>query len=586
MNFFSVLTMLGGLALFLYGMDSMGEGLSKLSGGKLESILEKLTANKFKGFMLGFIVTAIIQSSSATTVMLVGFVNSGIMRLGQTISIILGANIGTTVTAWILSLTGLSGDNFFIRLLKPETFTPVIAAVGVVMIMFAKSGKKKDIGSILVGFSILMFGMETMSGAVKGLKDQEWFCDMLVMFSNPVLGILSGTILTALIQSSSASVGILQALSMSGAIPFSTAIPIIFGQNIGTTITPILSSISGNTDSKRVAFACLYIKIIGVVVISVIFYVANAFFNFAFMNYSINVLEIAVVHTLFNILSTIIIMPFTDAIEKFTHITIKGKQSDIDKKYSSLEMLDERFLNIPTYAIDKCRELVIRMARLAQKSIEDAVMLTKLYDADAAEKVRETENKVDRYEDKLGAYLVKLSGKNLTDADSKKVTMLLHVIGDVERISDHSVNIVDTAEEIHKKKISFSPEGTKEINKITAAVLEVLALTVDSLAESDMEKAREIEPLEQVIDKLRHRSKNNHIARLKSGDCTIELGFVFNDLLANLERVSDHCSNIGVSILQSSDSSIEMHDYLGHIKNDGDIEFLNKYDEFKRKYSF
>ncbi len=581
MDFFSILTLLGGLALFLYGMEVMGDGLKKLAGGKLESFLSNLTSNRFKGFLLGFFVTSVIQSSSATTVMLVGFVNSGIMKLGQTISIIMGANIGTTVTAWLLSLSGINGDSFWIRLFKPSSFTPVLAAIGVLMCMLNQSDKKKNIGSILIGFAVLMFGMETMSESVSGLKDSKAFTEMLIMFSNPVMGILIGTLLTAIIQSSSASVGILQALSLTCAIPYSTAIPIILGQNIGTTITPILSSISGNTESKRVALACLYIKMIGVVIVSAVFYALNSVFNFAFMNYNVSIMTIAIIHTTFNILSTIILMPFCKFIETLTVKSIKGKANKTD----IFDTLDERFLSVPAFAVDKCRELVCNMATIARDSIFASTSLIDNFDESKIKSILDSEDEVDKYEDKVSTYLVKIASQNMSDKDSKEVTELLHVIGDVERISDHSVNIVEVAKEIHEKGIVFSDEAMHDIDVISNAVCHVLNLATDALVSEDLEIAKKVEPLEQVIDRLKRKIKNNHIQRLKEGGCTVELGFVLSDLLTNYERIADHCSNIAVCLIEIAHGSFETHEYLSHVKSDGENDFTERYDAYKKKYS-
>lgn len=585
MNFFSFLSLIGGLALFLYGMDMMGEGLKKLSGGKLESILEKLTSNRFMGFLLGLFVTAIIQSSSASTVMLVGFVNSGIMRLSQTISIIMGANVGTTVTAWILSLTGINGDSFFINLFKPSSFTPVLAACGVLLIMISSSDKKKNLGEIFIGFAILMYGMEAMSSSVSGLKDSKAFVNILVMFSNPVMGILSGTILTAIIQSSSASVGILQALSTTGAISYSTAIPIILGQNIGTTITPIISSINGNTDSKRVAFSCLFIKLIGVIIVSSVFYILNSFMNFAFMTESVDVVKIAVIHTAFNIISTIILIPFCSAIEKVAVKVIKGSDGETDGKTDSLDTLDERFLDLPTFAVEKCKNLVDEMTEMTYTSIIGASALTNNFRTEEFDKIKSIENKVDRYEDKIGSYLVKLAAHELNAADGKRVTEYLHIIGDVERISDHAVNIAKTALEIHKKGVAFSSDAKRETDILKSAVAEILQITKKAFSTDDAELAKSVEPLEQIIDRLKKKIKNNHILRLREGECTMEHGFILSDLLTNYERVADHCSNIAACILSIKNDSFETHDYLYHVKNDGENEFFEKYDYYKHKYT-
>lgn len=586
MDIFAVLSLIGGLALFLYGMDVMGDGLKKLSGSKLEYFLGKLTSNKLKGFLLGFLVTAVIQSSSATTVMLVGFVNSGIMRLSQTISTIMGANVGTTVTAWLLSTTGISGDTFFLKILKPDAWTPILAAIGAGIVMFSKSDKQKNIASILLGFAILMFGMDAMSAAVSGLKNDPNFAQILIMFENPVMGILAGTILTAIIQSSSASVGILQALSATGTISYAVALPIILGQNIGTTITPILSAINGNRDSKRVAATCLYIKIIGVVIVSVAFYAINSFVVFPFMREDsyVNAFNIAVIHTLFNIVSTIILIPFTKQIEKLAYLTIRDK-GDEEREFDPFAALDDRFFTVPSFAVEKCRELTYDMARLAQEAVFDSTRILNSYDRNVEEEVAKIEKKVDKYEDKISAYLVGLSEKNLNAADSHQVTKILHIIGDVERISDHALNICETAEEMYDKKINFSQGATKEISVLTDAVREILSITTDMLENDDIRIAKKIEPLEQIIDKLKKKIKNNHVMRLQVGECTVELGFILSDLLTNYERIADHCSNIAVAVLGNANSNFEAHDYMKHVKNEGENEFFEQYDYYKTKYS-
>ena len=581
MDIFSILTLAGGLAMFLYGMDIMGDNLKKLAGGKLETVLSKLTSNRFKGFLLGFFVTAVIQSSSATTVMLVGFVNSGIMKLGQTISIIMGANIGTTVTSWLLSLSGISGDTFWVKIFKPTSFTPILMAVGVIMTMVCKSDKKKDIGAILIGFAVLMFGMDTMSGAMAGLKDSPAFGRMLIMFSNPIMGILVGTVLTAIIQSSSASVGILQALSVSVAIPYSTAIPIILGQNIGTTITPILSAITGNTESKRVAIACLYIKVIGVVVVCAVYYTLNGIMNFAFMGENVTILSIALIHTFFNIVSTIILMPFCGLIEKLTIKSIKETKVRVATEFDTL---DERFLGIPSFAVEKCRELICNMADIAKKSVADATLLISEFDRESYAKIEESETLVDMYEDKISTYLVKISEKNLTNDDNKHVTELLHCIGDIERISDHAVNICEAVEEINDKDLAFSEAATRDISVISSAVNEILDITSAALAANDLELAKKVEPLEQVIDKLKLKIKANHIQRLQSGDCSMEMGFILSDLLTNFERIADHCSNIAVCMIEIAHGSFDTHEYLNNIKTSGDDNFVSQYDYYKQKY--
>ncbi len=582
MDIFSVLTLLGGLALFLYGMDVMGDGLKRLAGGRLQAILAKLTSNRLTGLLLGFGVTAIIQSSSATTVMLVGFVNSGIMTLGQTISVIMGANIGTTVTAWLLSLTGIGGGSLFLNLLKPSSFTPVLAVIGVVLIMFSKKDKHKNIASILLGFAVLMFGMEAMSDAVSGLKDSPAFQEILIMFENPVLGILTGTVLTAIIQSSSASVGILQALALTGAIPYSIAIPIILGQNIGTTITPILAAITGNTDSKRVAVSCLYIKMIGVVTVSVAFYALDAVFNFPIMDQNVTVLTIAIIHTLFNIVSTVILLPFCKAIETLAVKSIKKKKEQINTKFDTL---DERFLEIPSFGLSKCAELVNEMMVISKDAFVKSTALINNYNDSIAEEIAKAESEVDVYEDKVGDYLVKLSSQKLSEEESHLVTKLLHCIGDIERISDHSMNVVEGAKEMHDKNITFSKLAQDDLNVISKAVCDILSLTTDALVNDDITAAKKVEPLEQVIDLLKDKVKGGHIERLKIGGCTVEMGFILSDILTNMERVADHCSNIGVCVLEVASDSFESHDYLNHVKKDGENEFFEYYEIYKNQYS-
>ncbi len=575
-----------GLVLFLYGMDLMGDSLKKLAGGKLESILAKLSSNKIKGLLLGFGVTAVIQSSSATTVMLVGFVNSGIMKFGQTISIIMGANIGTTVTSWLLSTSAI-GDTAatILQLFKPSTFTPVLAVVGVIFTMFAKNDRRKNLGAILLGFAILMFGMDTMSGAVSSLRENEAFVDILTMFSNPILGIIVGTIFTVIIQSSSASIGILQALSLTGVLSFSASLPLLLGMNIGTTITPIISSATGNTDSKRVAFTCLYIKMIGVVVVTTAFYILNGVVSFGFMESNVlaNPLNIAVAHTVFNIISTIILIPFDKLIEKLAVVTIKGKKEE--NRDEVFAVLDERFLSMPSFAVEKSRELVCDMAIIASESFDMAVKLFDNYSDEGFNKIAELEGTVDKYEDKISTYLVRVAATDLSSKDSKIVTELLHCVGDIERISDHALNVAEVAKEMFDKKLAFSESAVKDLHVITSAVHDVLNLAVNSLIKDDLKLASMVEPLEQVVDRLKRKIKAGHIDRLRQGDCTMELGFILSDLLTNYERVADHCSNIAVCFIEISHDSFETHEYLHNLKEGDDAEFKKLYEEYKAKYA-
>ncbi len=563
-----------------YGFN--GGQLKKLAGGKLESVLAKLTAKRWTGFLLGLVVTAVIQSSSATTVMLVGFVNSGIMKLGQTISIIMGANIGTTVTSWLLSTADIKGTAMILKLLKPESFTPVLAAVGVIMTMVAKTDKKKNVGFILIGFAVLMFGMDAMSGAVEGLRDNEAFISLLTMFSNPLMGILVGTLFTAIIQSSSASVGVLQALALSCVIPYSTAIPVILGQNIGTTITPIISSISGNSDSKRVAFACLFIKMIGVVIVAGIFYALYAVMDFGFMTMRASAMNIALVHTLFNILSTVILLPFCSLIEK---VCIKVIKNDKDDEIDAFGALDERFLDVPSFAVEQCKNLVCEMARISSDCFKKASLLVENYDQSVFDEIVSLEKMVDKYEDKTSTYLVKIAANNMSTNDSRVVSELLHCVGDIERISDHALNVAEAAKEIYDKEITFSQKAQDDLKVITEAVSETLDLAVSALVNDSLEDAKRVEPLEQVIDVLKRVIKNGHISRLRQGDCTMELGFILSDLLTNYERVSDHCSNIAVCFIEISNDSFETHEYLNNIKEDDENEYKELYEAYLKKYS-
>ena len=581
MDIFGVLQLLGGLCLFLFGMETMGDGLKKASGSKLEEILSRLTSSVPKGVLLGTAVTAVIQSSSATTVMLVGFVNSGIMTLRQAIPVIMGANIGTTATAWLLSLSGLQGDSFIIQMLNPMAFSPILAAVAIVFMMFMKSEKKYDIGLILIGFAVLMYGMDIMSSAVKPLADVPEFVNVLTMFSNPVLGVAAGAIFTAAIQSSSASVGILQALCKTGAVTYGTTVPIIMGQNIGTCITAILSSIGANRGAKRVAAVHLSFNIIGTVVFLTVFYTANAFVHFDFLGNTVNPANVAVIHSMFNVGCTIMLLPFTRALEKLANKVVKDAPEEKNPD-QTLNFLDERFFETPSFAVTQCKTVAVRMANHARECIFAAMELMEKFDQDKCNEVFRLEEKIDRYEDALGEYIVKLSKLDITENDNKTLTMILHNMGDLERISDHARNIAETAIELNKKGLDFSSSARKEITVFMDAVHEVVNLAVNSFERNDVKMAKEVEPLEDVIDAIHNEVKSRHIKRLKDGTCTIELGFILSDLGTNLERVADHCSNLAVCVIESEKGNFDMHHYLDDLKLYGSSDFdmnMNKYEE-------
>ena len=572
-----ILGLLSGLVLFMFGMSVMGDALEKKAGGSLNSILAKMTSNRFKGFLLGLGVTAVIQSSSATTVMVVGFVNSGVMALRQAIGIIMGANVGTTVTAWILSLSGLESDALW--MFKPATFTPILAVIGLVLYMFIKKSKHRDTGLILLGFAILMFGMDQMSAAVSGLKGEQWFTDVLLMFSdNPVLGVLAGALLTAIIQSSSASVGILQALSATGAITFGSAIPIIMGQNIGTCVTAMLSSVGATKNAKRAAMVHLYFNILGTAICLSLFCLGNAIFEFPFVADQVNAFNIAILHTIFNVGCTLILLPFAGVLEKLACLTIKDA-----KEPEQLQVLDDRLLGTPGIAIERCRNVAFEMAQHAVNSMKTAIGLLDKYDSKVYDAIISDENEVDMYEDKIGTYLVKLSSASMTENDSHEVTKLLHMIGDFERISDHSVNVAKSAKEIYEKKLHFSAVAEEELSKLASAVDEILDLTLDSYESDDVSKAALVEPLEQVIDYIKSFIRKQHVERLQRNECTIELGFILTDIVTNLERVSDHCSNIAGCLIEISNNRFDLHEYLQGVKTGGD-EFERNYNHFMLKY--
>ena len=584
MSIFNVLAMIGGLALFLYGMHVMGDGLTKASGGKLEKILEKLTSNKLYAVLLGAGVTAIIQSSSATTVMVVGFVNSGIMKLSQAIGVIMGANIGTTVTSWILSLAGIQSDNFWIQLFKPESFTPILALVGIILLMFSKKEKKHDIGNILLGFAVLMFGMTSMSEAVAPLADVPEFTSILTAFTNPVLGVIAGALLTAAIQSSSASVGILQALCITGAVDYRMAIPIIMGQNIGTCITAIISGIGANRNAKRAALIHLYFNIIGSVVFLVLFYTVNAFVHFEFLDAPATALGVAIIHSVYNIFATAILLPFSGVLEKLSYLTLPEEKTDAVISTSDIPVLDVRFLDTPPIATAQCKNAAVKMAELCKKALFQAMDLLKRYDEEKAEEVCKMESMVDEYEDELGNYLVKLSSKSLTERDSHTISMLLHCIGDFERISDHALNICQSAKEMYTKDQKFSKKAEEEITVFAGLIREIVDTSVKVFETEDVILAKEVEPMEEVVDGLNDEIKKRHVKRLRKGKCTIELGFVLSDITTNFERVADHCSNIAISLIQIPDDAYASHEYVENLEKGEDSQYHEALIKYTEKY--
>ncbi len=579
MDIFSIIRLFGGLALFLFGMNVMGDALERQGGGKLKAILEKMTSNPLKGVLLGAAVTAVIQSSSATTVMVVGFVNSGIMKLSQSIGIIMGANIGTTITAWLISLTGIESDNVFMQFLKPANFSFLLALIGIILYMFVGKGKKKDLGLAFLGFTVLICGLDFMSEAVKPLADVPEFQNILLMFNNPILGVVTGAVLTAILQSSSASVGILQALSSTGQIRFSNAVPIILGQNIGTCVTAMLSSVGTNKNARRTAVVHLSFNMIGTISFLCVFYLINFIVGLPFINDTIDEFGIAVVHTLFNVFSTIIMLPFTKQLEKLACHIIKDDSTE-DKE----QLLDERLFEAPAIAISQAKNVTDKMAVISKNSVLSALSILTKHDSEIINRISEDESTVDKYEDKLGTYLVKLSRESLTIEDSHTVSMLLHAIGDYERISDHAVNIAEAAEEIYNKNVIFSEDADSELKNVISALTEILQLTVDSFVSGDLEKAMLVEPLEQVIDVLNERMKANHIIRLQDNKCTIETGFVFNDIITDIERVADHCSNIAACLLRIHEDKLDMHRYLRNVKTAHEGLFDEKYNLFSQKY--
>ena len=578
MDIFNVLTMIGGLCLFLFGMNLMGDALERRAGSSLRVLLGKLTTNRMLGFLTGLAVTGVIQSSSATTVMVVGFVNSGLLTLGQAINVIMGANVGTTVTAWILSLSGIESGNVFVRLLKPSSFTPILALVGIVYYMFMKDGKKKDTGMIFLGFATLMFGMETMSGAVSSLKNVPEFRQMFLMFTNPVLGVLVGAVLTGIIQSSSASVGILQALSSTGSVTYAAAIPIIMGQNIGTCVTALLSSVGTTKNARRAAVVHLMFNIIGTIVCLTLFVLADALFSPAILGESASYLGIAICHTVFNVICTTLMLPAAGLLEKLVcRIVPDGKQPE------AVCELDERLLATPSIALERCRVVTNEMADVAAVTLRDAAAALQNYTPELAQAVREGESKTDHYEDILGTYLVKLSAQKMGRDESEEATELLKTIGDFERISDHAVNILSSAEELERKGLTFSGSALNELSVLTAAVREILSLSLKAFSGQDPAAAQQVEPLEQVIDTLKEQMRTRHILRMQQGTCSIEAGFVLSDLLTDLERTSDHCSNIAGCVIDAREHNLNLHETLRQARSD-DGSFQHTFEHYVQKY--
>ena len=581
---FKLVSLLGGLALFLFGMDVMGKSLERTAGGRLQTILAKMSSSVPKGFLLGLAVTAVIQSSSATTVMVVGFVNSGILTLKQAVGVIMGSNVGTTVTAWILSLSGLQGDSFLVQLFKPSTLAPLLGAAGIVLYMFTKSEKKKNIGCILLGFMALMTGMELMSGAMQFLKNEAWFGKLMVSFSNPLIGILVGAALTAVIQSSSASVGILQSLCSTGAVSYGCAIPIILGQNIGTCVTAMMGSIGANKNARRTAMVHLYFNILGSLIFVVLFYGIGLFFPWSFLTHTCSGLSIAVIHTAFNIGATALLLPLSGVLVKLATLSVPD-----DKKEEKTELLDERLLGTPAVAIQRAHDIAVRMAEDSAEAMSLAIGLTRSFDSKTLDQIVALEDNTDRYEDALGTYLVKLSGMNLSVSDNRILNTLLYTLSDIERIADHAVSVGQAALEMEEKKIAFSDRAMAELEILERAVSDILSRTVDAYRHLDLELAATVEPQEQVVDALVREVKSRHIRRLRDGLCSVEYGFVLEDLLTAFERSADHCSNVAVEILQVSEGKLEAHEYLNSLKA-GELResaaFAERFARYKAQYAF
>ena len=588
MDIFDVLSMVGGLALFLYGMHIMGDALAKMSGGKLEKVLERLTSNKWSAVLLGAGVTAVIQSSGATTVMVVGFVNSGIMKLNQAVGIIMGANIGTTATSWLLSLSGIDGGSFFLQMLKPTSFTPILAVIGAILVVFCKSEKKHTIGTILLGFAILMYGMTAMSSAVEPLKDVPQFTQILTKFENPLLGVIAGFVLTTIMQSSSVSVGILQALCSTGAVSYALALPIIMGQNIGSCTTAMISSVGASKDAKRAAAVHFYFNVIGTVVFMLVFYISNAFVHYAFLPQAANEVGIATIHSIFNIAATIVLLPLSGFLEFLAVKTIKDddeEEDELSKHDKVLQLLDPVFLERPGFAIMQCQKVASEMAELSMKSVGRAVGLLTAYDDEIAERIRKEEDTVDKYEDQLGTYLLRLSTKDLSKEDGHRLSLMLHSLGDIERISDLAVNILLAVEQMHKKELIFSKKAMDELAVYSKALKDILTMTVDAFEQNDRYKAALVQPLEELMDDMNKELKKRHVKRLRKGKCTIELGLSLSDISDTYERISDHCSNIATCVIQVEDDELDAHEHRKVVKEQDAKWYDEQYRAYEQKYA-
>ena len=588
MDIFDVLSMVGGLALFLYGMHIMGDALAKMSGGKLEKVLERLTSNKWSAVLLGAGVTAVIQSSGATTVMVVGFVNSVIMKLNQAVGIIMGANIGTTATSWLLSLSGIDGGSFFLQMLKPTSFTPILAVIGAILVVFCKSEKKHNIGTILLGFAILMYGMTAMSSAVEPLKDVPQFTHILTKFENPLLGVIAGFVLTTIMQSSSVSVGILQALCSTGAVSYALALPIIMGQNIGSCTTAMISSVGASKDAKRAAAVHFYFNVIGTVVFMLVFYISNAFVHYAFLPQAANEVGIATIHSIFNIAATIVLLPLSGFLEFLAVKTIKDddeEEDELSKHDKVLQLLDPVFLERPGFAIMQCRKVASEMAELSMKSVGRAVGLLTAYDEEIAERIRKEEDTVDKYEDQLGTYLLRLSTKDLSKEDGHRLSLMLHSLGDIERISDLAVNILLAVEQMHKKELIFSKKAMDELAVYSKALKDILTMTVDAFEQNDRYKAALVQPLEELMDDMNKELKKRHVKRLRKGKCTIELGLSLSDISDTYERISDHCSNIATCVIQVEDDELDAHEHRKEVKEQDAKWYDEQYRAYEQKYA-